>query len=154
MPRPHAVSRASGATFQALLRITRADAPIVTARPRLLYAEDDPAVRSAFARALVRTYDITQCNDGAEAIERLARGEVFDAVLTDLDMPNVGGEGVIAWLDEHDPRLSSRTIVVTAGGRGNATREAWLAAFDRERVLNKPCTLTDIVRAVSRVLGM
>ncbi len=58
---------------------------------RLLFVDDDPRVRSSFARALRRTdYELTLAAGGDEAIS-LALSQEYPVVVTDLRMPGVDG---------------------------------------------------------------
>jgi two-component system, OmpR family, response regulator MprA len=57
---------------------------------RILVVDDDPAVRSAVARALRVDYDVDEAADGAEALSRHATTPA-DAIVLDLLMPQLGG---------------------------------------------------------------
>lgn len=57
---------------------------------KVLVVDDDPAVRSAVARALRVDYDVTEAENGTDALEQ--HGAVpADAIVLDLLMPGVGG---------------------------------------------------------------
>lgn len=118
------------------------------ARLCVLFVDDDELVRRSFARALSFTFDITQARDGSEAIAILGTRS-FDAVVTDLVMPNVSGDALVAWLEEHDKLLSARVIVLT-GGPASAQQATWLKTFEASRVLMKPCALDNLIHAVTR----
>ena len=115
-------------------------------RPRVLFVDDDVNLRRALARALVQTFDITQAADGTEAIELLETGS-YDAVVTDLSMPKLGGDGLVRWLEENQPAVARRVVVLT-GGSSDPAQAAWLQGFDQERVLSKPCDVGELVRAI------
>ena len=71
----------------------------------LLVVDDDPAVRSALRRALeMERYRITAVADGQAALDRL-RDERFDAVVLDVNMPNLDGLSVCARLREAGNRV-------------------------------------------------
>ena len=57
---------------------------------RVLVVDDDPAVRSAIARALRVDYDVDEAEDGADALAQHS-STPFDAIVLDLLMPQVGG---------------------------------------------------------------
>ena len=62
-----------------------------SAKGRILIAEDDPGVRTSLTRALTfQGYEITAVNDGAQALESVARS-LPDAVILDVSMPHVDG---------------------------------------------------------------
>lgn len=58
---------------------------------RILVVDDEPAVRSSLRRALEQErYTVFLAQDGEEALRRLG-GEVVDAIVLDVSMPNLGG---------------------------------------------------------------
>jgi len=57
---------------------------------RVLVVDDDPAVRSAIARALRVDYDVDEAGDGSEALAHHASSPA-DAIVLDLLMPQLGG---------------------------------------------------------------
>lgn len=59
----------------------------------ILVADDDEAVREIITTLLTaRGYRVTCCADGIEALKHFnARPREFDLVITDIDMPNIGG---------------------------------------------------------------
>jgi CheY-like chemotaxis protein len=64
---------------------------VVAARPRILVADDDIHVRRGLSLQLRRPFDIEEASDGADVIVRIEAGETFDALLLDLEMPNLDG---------------------------------------------------------------
>jgi type II secretory ATPase GspE/PulE/Tfp pilus assembly ATPase PilB-like protein/ActR/RegA family two-component response regulator len=64
--------------------------------PRILVVDDDGANR-AIARGLLEKegYAVSEAADGSEALVFLARGEAFDLMVLDLDMPMLGGREVL-----------------------------------------------------------
>lgn len=74
----------------------------------VLLVEDEPGLRSLVKRVLTqRGYRVLEAADGAIAL-RLAAGHVgeIDLVLTDIDMPNLGGRGMVEELKELSPDLN------------------------------------------------
>ena len=69
--------------------------------PRVLLCDDSPIERLALAHFLRRTgYDVDEAADGEAAILHVKHRPV-DAVLLDLNMPDVDGFGVLTYLQEH-----------------------------------------------------
>ena len=120
-------------------------------RPRILLVDDDDTLRRTLARVLASDFEITQAPNGRVAIEVL-RGGAFDAVVTDLEMPELGGDGLAAWIAANQPELAARVLVVT-GGAKRADQAAWLRAFDPERVLRKPYLASALADALERVIA-
>src|SRR6185436_6026 len=67
-------------------------------RSVILAVDDDERVLRAYARALRDRYDVLLATDGQEAIDLLASGSHADAILTDMQMTDVGGRRFLAWL--------------------------------------------------------
>jgi two-component system response regulator MprA len=57
---------------------------------RVLVVDDDPAVRSAIARALRVDYEVGEAVDGADALAQHSSSPA-DAIVLDLLMPEIGG---------------------------------------------------------------
>ena len=88
-----------------------------TKMPRVLVAEDDPAIRRLLGMTLRRRrMDVELVQDGEEAMEALKR-ERFDVVVMDLMMPNVNGWEVVRWLGKHPDCRPASVIVVSAADR-------------------------------------
>jgi CheY-like chemotaxis protein len=88
-----------------------------TKMPRVLLAEDDPAIRRLLAMTLRRRrLDVEIAQDGSEALELLQR-ESWSVVVMDLMMPRVTGWDVLRWLGEHPEHRPASVIVVSAAGR-------------------------------------
>jgi len=81
---------------------------------RILLVDDDPDIVWGLGRVLARSgYTVTTCGDGAEAVGLLTQRE-FDAVITDVQMPEVNGLALTEWINQNRPR--TRVVVMTAFG--------------------------------------
>ncbi|HVW90948.1 MAG TPA: response regulator, partial [Gaiellaceae bacterium] len=78
---------------------------------RVLVVDDDPAVRSAVARALRVDYDVDEAADGAEALAQQASSP-SDVIVLDLLMPQIGGIEVCRSLRRREDPVP--ILVVTA----------------------------------------
>jgi DNA-binding NtrC family response regulator len=91
-------------------------------RASLLLVDDEPAVLRVTQRLLERRgYQIIACNSAEEALSWLGR-EVFDVVVSDVQMPGIGGLGLLRAVHEQDAELP--VILVT----GNPSEETQLVA--------------------------
>ncbi|MFO7167020.1 MAG: response regulator [Chloroflexota bacterium] len=115
---------------------------------RLLVVEDDPIVRDFCERLLrMKGYQVRVAENGRVALERLREARV-DLLLTDLQMPEMGGIQLLREVQQRYPRTDS--IVFTAFATVETAREALkLGAFD---YLTKPVSVDDLERTVRRAL--
>ncbi|MFT4705943.1 MAG: two-component system response regulator AtoC [Bradymonadia bacterium] len=80
--------------------------------PRILVVDDEENIRHMLALMLRKGgYAVQTANDGAEALEKLHIYD-FEAVLCDLNMPNMGGMGLLAALAEQ--RTEATVIIMSA----------------------------------------
>jgi PAS domain S-box-containing protein len=120
-------------------------------RETILLVEDDPAVRRAAVRALEKQgYAVIVAADGVEALELFDRhADRVDLVLCDVVMPRMGGRSLYEALKKKDrmPRFmfTSGYTAKEIEQRGSLPSEVPL--------LQKPWTVTDLVRSVREVLG-
>lgn len=84
-------------------------------RPRILIAEDEPAIRMMLARmAQIAGIEATTVGNGRAALEELRRTP-YDVLLLDLTMPEVSGYDVARELRSWPDRPA--VIAITANGR-------------------------------------
>lgn len=80
----------------------------------ILVVDDSMVVRNKMRKLLEGAgYDITTANDGLEALSALPTKE-FSLVITDLEMPNLDGFGLIMKLDA-DPETKGLPIMAITG---------------------------------------
>ncbi len=90
-------------------------------KPRILIVDDDEAQRSAMSQLLAGWgYETTTAFDGRNALEALSDFPA-DVVLTDLNMPNLDGAGLLAEL--HKSPSPPPTIILTAFGSADKAIE-------------------------------
>ncbi|KAB8142382.1 response regulator [Chloroflexia bacterium SDU3-3] len=116
--------------------------------PHVLVVDDDTGVRDVCVRALrLHGYRVGSAENGRVALQKLC-DDSYDLVLTDLQMPEMGGIRLLQELR----KISTDTdvIVFTAYGTFESAREALrLGAVD---YLTKPLELEDLDRTVRRTL--
>ena len=118
---------------------------------RVLVVDDDPAVRSAIARALRVDYDVEEASDGAQALAHQASSP-SDAIVLDLLMPEVGGLEVCRTLRRRGDGVP--VLVVTARDAVDDRVEGLDAGADDYLV--KPFAIEELrarVRALLRRTG-
>jgi two-component system cell cycle sensor histidine kinase/response regulator CckA len=138
------VSEQSAATPEPVARQAAA-----TRNARVLFADDEPLIRN-LARELLAPYDVVTAASGRAAI-RLLEADHFDAVVCDLQMPDLGGVDVYEWILAHKPELAER-IVFTTGGVFTERARRFVADSER-RLLEKPLDLERMRLVVDALVG-
>ncbi len=121
-------------------------------RLRVLVIEDDPEVRFLLAEMLdVLGHESATADDGIAGLEAYRAGE-FDAVITDMLMPQQEGLETIGELRRIDPDV--RVIAISGGGRIQGPEEVLIQASNlgAQATLGKPFRLDDLKRALFGVI--
>jgi DNA-binding NtrC family response regulator len=115
---------------------------------RTLLVEDETNMVRTLSRILARRgYVVDAAATGAEALHRLD-GREYDLIITDLNMPEMGGMQLLRSLNER--RLDAATIVLTGHGTIQSAVEAMkLGAGD---YLIKPCDPEELIMVAERLL--
>lgn len=115
---------------------------------KILIVDDEQSMRDVLGILLKKEgYDVTECNGGVSALRTLQK-DVFDLVITDLRMPEVGGIEVLRSAKSVNP--SCEVVVITAFGTAESAVEAMkLGAHD---YLSKPFQVEDVRRVVKDAL--
>ena len=114
-------------------------------RPVVLIVDDEPDIRELLAITLNRMeLDSRTATDVASA-QKLLRGERFDLCLTDMNLPDGNGLGLVEWIQANTPAVP--VAVITAHGNvESAVKALKLGAFD---FVSKPLDLTGLRKLVS-----
>jgi DNA-binding response OmpR family regulator len=117
---------------------------------RILFAEDEEAIRHLVARALRQDgHEVMMAKDGAEALDVLARVPgAFELLLTDIRMPVMDGIALALAATRDHPAL---TILLMTGYADQRERAHGLDAIIHD-VVAKPFTLATIRAAVADAL--
>ncbi len=121
-----------------------------TRRHRILVVDDEPLVTLLVAEALaLEGHEVDTAKNGREALERISAC-AYDAILSDLRMPELDGVGLYRELDQRNPGLLRRIAFVSG-----TTQPVEYASFLEETgvpVLRKPFAIDDLQRLVRRLL--
>ena len=113
---------------------------------RILIVDDEEIVRTVLARLLkLRGYRTTQVGSAADALGLLASGQTFDAVITDLGMPEMNGRDfarAAARIDGPPP------IVLLSGDTEPGNPDATIAA-----ILAKPFQIEQVDQTLRQVIA-
>ncbi len=105
-------------------------------RGRVLLVDDEPQLCSVLARALAGAHDVTALTSAAVAAERIAAGERFDVIFSDLMMPGMSGMELHAAVLRVAPQQARRMVFMTGGAFTEAARE--FIGKVSNRFLDKP----------------
>src|SRR5882724_10983603 len=113
--------------------------------PRILVVDDEPIVLTLMGRALTDAgYGVLSATSGIAALELAATAlPQVDALVTDLQMPQMGGEALAAALRQTDPNLPILFVSGFNGGPAPNLPGPFLA---------KPFTPDQLVSAVGLLL--
>lgn len=137
-----------GSVFSVRLPIAPAElAPVPEPKPaeprrlRVLVVDDDQRVAHVIARCLA-DHDVTVAIGGFEALEFLER-KTFDAVLSDVMMPDLDGPSLYEEVSIRWPELVDHFAFVTGAARGSSVARAVQEAG--RRVFHKPLQARQLV---------
>ncbi|HEY8180970.1 MAG TPA: response regulator [Thermoanaerobaculia bacterium] len=116
--------------------------------PRILVVDDDRALQTLLSVLFTRAgFECDFVSDGNEAIEKLdgdgdGNGQSYAVIMLDLILPGVSGMEILNHLEEKNPALLPRTIVLTGASGGV------LKGIDTSRVhavIRKPFDIQDVL---------
>ncbi|MEY3294326.1 MAG: hypothetical protein RLZZ451_374 [Pseudomonadota bacterium] len=118
---------------------------------RILVVDDEPEVAALMREVLEGAgFDVLAAESGAVALEMLAEAR-FDAVVSDVRMPDLDGPALWRRLRQEQPALAGRVLFVSGDTLSDAARQS--LAECGAPTLDKPFTSADLLGAVRAVLG-
>jgi CheY-like chemotaxis protein len=121
---------------------------------RILVAEDNKVNQRLVLRLLEKAgHSAELANNGREAVDMLDQG-VFDVVLMDLQMPELGGIEATAVIREHEKRTGARVPIYALTAHAmKGDRERCLAA-GMDGYLSKPIQSQELYKLLRAVEGL
>src|SRR5665647_2475836 len=114
----------------------------------ILFVDDEEVIRKSFSRELLMEhFAVTAVASGSEAISALEDGR-YDAVITDLMMPDIDGLGVLKAVKKQAPQTS--VIILTGYGDMRVAIDA--LRLDADDFALKPCEIEELVYRIRRCL--
>ena len=115
----------------------------------ILHAEDDALVADAVRLTFeAEGWRVVTCADGSAARSELASPNSYDLLVTDNDLPGLGGLELIGCARMLRHRMRLPIMMLTAADCEGEARRAGVAAF-----LRKPEGVGELVPTVGRLLG-
>lgn len=112
--------------------------PVASRKTRVLVVDDSLSTRRTHVRmARQAGYEIEEACDGLEALNMLKTGD-FDAVLTDLEMPRLGGFELVSEIKQRSRIKNIPVFVITS--RGDEETHTRLLGLGANQVVVKPLT--------------
>lgn len=120
-------------------------------RHRILIIDDEPTVASVAARYLTRAgYATRSASSAEEALDHIEGGERYDAIMVDLRMPGMGGQGFHQTIKERHPELLD-TLIFASGDIVSPSTRAFLEETHRP-TLAKPYELAELKAVIEGML--
>jgi len=132
-------------------RVRRLKHGAPTGKETILLVDDEKALRKLGKRVLSAAgYRVLEASDGAMAL-RVAAEEVgeIDLILTDVEMPTLGGRGMVDELHELSPGLR---VLFMSGYTDNEILRRGISMSETD-FLQKPFTAEELCAAVRAVLS-
>lgn len=93
----------------------------MNAKPNLLVVDGNPYVAGILVQTLGTDFNVTVANTGQDAARLLTQGNRYDCVLTELNLPNLGGLELTK-LIRMSRSMSHTPVVVLSGASDSDTR--------------------------------
>jgi PAS domain S-box-containing protein len=123
----------------------------VTARSRLLLADDNADMRAYVRRLLSDRYEVEAVADGEAALAAI-RENVPDLVVTDVMMPKLDGFGLLRELRD-DPKTRTLPVILLSARAGEEARIEGLGAGAAD-YLTKPFSARELLARVAAQLEL
>lgn len=118
---------------------------------RILIADDEAPVREVCREMLEHLkYEVAEAGGGAQAL-RMLQGEVFDLVLVDLQMPDMGGLELIGHINQIPAERRPAKLIIT--GNIDEVPPETCADLGISGLLQKTASLSELVTKVQLALG-
>ncbi|UCD25603.1 MAG: response regulator [Gemmatimonadota bacterium] len=113
---------------------------------------DDDALMRTLARTLLEKsgFNVSEAVDGAQALRCLDAGDVYDVVVLDLYMPEVGGDEVLRYV-RSNTKTADLPVIILTGSEGGEM-EAILLDQGADDYIRKPIDPQGFISSVRGVL--
>ncbi|HEY0986435.1 MAG TPA: response regulator, partial [Kofleriaceae bacterium] len=118
-------------------------------RLRVLVVDDEPRVAEMLQRVLRRDHEVVAVSCGKAALDQVQAGAWFDAIVTDVMMPNMTGLELLDELVRIAPEQAKRLILLS-GGVFTSETQARLDEIGTLQ-LEKPTNSNELRRAVMTI---
>ncbi|HEY8182564.1 MAG TPA: response regulator [Thermoanaerobaculia bacterium] len=119
---------------------------------KVLVVEDSPSMRSYVVNIIENGADdveIVEAENGYEALKTLPHHK-FDAILTDINMPDINGLELVSFLKNHPIYKTIPIMVISTESTAEDRHRA--AALGAEEYLVKPFEASELVAKLRKLL--
>ena len=106
--------------------------PAVTTEPKKILVVEDSFIVRELQRCVLESagHDVVTASDGREALDALTKDEAIELVVTDLEMPRLGGLDLTRAIRADQHRSSLPVVMVTSRGSEEDRRRGMEAGVD------------------------
>ncbi|MEL6985156.1 MAG: response regulator, partial [Actinomycetota bacterium] len=124
---------------------------MVTAKPRLLCVDDEPELLDNIRLVLRKRFDVSTAQSGPEALAMFEDEDTlpFDAVVSDMRMPEMSGAVFLTTLRERHPEVPRLLLT------GQSDLDSAIAAINDAKIfrfLTKPCAPGDLIDSIDEAV--
>lgn len=117
---------------------------------RILFVDDLEDARELFRLALsMHGHSVQLASNGREAVNLVQNSEPFDAVIMDVEMPEMNGWDAVRAIRSLPQGINLPIVMFTAYGSGVTQKLAEEAGADK--VLHKPLSPHDVLAQVTQL---
>ena len=120
---------------------------------KILVVEDSPSTRAFLSTALegadVDDIEVVEACSGFEALKVLPHHK-FDAILTDINMPDINGLELVSFLKNHPQYKSIPIMVISTESTAEDRKRA--AALGAEEYVVKPFQAPELIDKLRKLL--
>jgi two-component system chemotaxis response regulator CheY len=119
-----------------------------------LVVEDSPTMRQliVFALRRIRGLEITEADDGVDALKKLGGGVRFDIVLTDINMPIMDGLKLVSLVRKDSTHKEIPIVIITTEGAQEDRQRA--LALGANAYITKPIQAPQVINTVKELLKL
>jgi DNA-binding NtrC family response regulator len=121
---------------------------VKSSKKNILIVDDDVSFAQLLEIVLKdEDYNILVSNNGEKALQ-LIRGNIFDLILLDIEIPKISGLMVLKYVKEHNP--DTKVIILT--GHSGIKNAIEALKYGANEFMSKPPSMEDLLMVVKRNL--
>lgn len=126
------------------------EVPKVNSAKKILLAEDDVLIRKSISYFLTdKGFDLCQVDNGNQAVEEIKKNH-FDLIITDLNMPSIGGMELINILRK---KLNNNTPIIVLTSSNIEEIELKSFKMGASEFISKPFSPSVLMARIYKLIG-